>query len=93
MQIHSEESLMRIHGLAPHRGQRHETSIHATLIRTWELMRAVIRREAAYRAELRRLDHLATLPEYLLHDIGLTLDGVRRARHNFTRDHLRDHWI
>lgn len=90
MPIHSEQSLMRVHGIAPYRGPRHAASARASLLRAWGQVRAVIRHEIAYRTELRRLDDLATLPEYLLHDIGLTLDGVRKARREFTRAHLRD---
>lgn len=92
MQIHSQQSLMRVHGLAPYRGPRLAESVRAACIRAWRLPGAVLRREAAYRTELRRLDHLAALPDRLLHDIGLTRDAVRRARHKFTRSHLRDYW-
>lgn len=93
MQIHSKESLMRVHGLAPQPTPRRTTLVQAPFDFVWGLLCALIRREIAYRAEIRRYDHLATLSERLLSDIGMTPESVREARHHHVRGKMRDHWL
>ncbi|MEM7076393.1 MAG: hypothetical protein AAGA28_13745 [Pseudomonadota bacterium] len=90
MYIQSNASRAQVRGLVP-RATHHGSRLPLGL--AWGYMRAVIRREIAYRATLRRYDHLATLSERLLLDIGVTPETVRRARHNLARGRLRDHLI
>ncbi len=49
---------------------------------TW-FARTLTRRQAAARHR-RELAHLASLPEYLLRDMGLTLDGAAALAHHFS---------
>ena len=93
MQIHSRQSLMRVHGIAPQPTPQVASFAQAPYQFTRGFLRALIRREMTYRAERRQYNHLATLPERLLHDIGLTPEIVRAHRDVHGRGKLRDHWI
>ena len=73
MQIHSPESLERIHGLKPPKGR----GLIARVI-AWQKARA--KRAAAARKALSQYDELLSMPDYMLADIGLTRDMVRQER-------------
>lgn len=92
MQLHSHESLLRVHGLEPHRKAWLSSFIRAAIAQAGGFLRALLRRETAYRADLRQYKKLGTLPHHLLKDIGIPPETLRMARNQHGRGRLRDHW-
>ena len=93
MQIHSQDSLLRVHGLAPAAPTRNMPGQRSHLYFVWGFLRAIVRREVAYLRGARHYNDLATLPDHLLRDIGVTPDSVQLERRKHSRGLLRDHWI
>ena len=73
MQIHSPDSLQRVHGLKPPKGP----GLFARFI-AWHKER--VKKAAAVSKALSQYDELLSMPNYMLADIGLTRDMVRQER-------------
>jgi uncharacterized protein YjiS (DUF1127 family) len=71
--------------------RRQRVSLSAILTRSSMLRRVgrgilrPVRRIAQYRKDQQAYEHLLHLPDYLLHDVGLTRDAVLHAQSNSLR--------
>ena len=93
MQIHSQDSLFRVHGIAPNYQARQSGKVRGLVLTAWKYVLAVFRREAEYQTGLRHYRELATMPDHLLKDIGVTPDSIRSERRRHVRGSLRNYMI
>lgn len=75
MQIHSNESLARVHGLQTPGGKN-----RSLLTRFLEWRKARAENRARINKALQQYDELLRMPNYMLADVGLTRDIVRQER-------------